>query len=104
MNAVTREPLDDKRRQAIATAFDKGMNVALWAGLMPSASAVVSPAGNRTFAALNARCNQLVRALRAGGLVAGDSVALLCSNRTEFAEVFWATRRAGLRITPLNWH
>jgi long-chain acyl-CoA synthetase len=104
VNADTREPLDDKRRQAIAAAFEKGMNVALWAQLIPTAPAIVSPAGNRTFTELNARCNQLVRAFRAGGLVAGDSVALMCSNRTEFAEVFWATRRAGLRITPLNWH
>ena len=37
-----------------------------------------------------------MRALRARGLRAGDGVALLCSNRVEFAEVFAATRRAGL--------
>jgi long-chain acyl-CoA synthetase len=31
-------------------------------------------------------------------------VALLCSNRAEFMEVLSATRRTGLRITPVNWH
>ncbi|MBL0729944.1 AMP-binding protein [Piscinibacter sp. HJYY11] len=80
------------------------MSVALWARLMPEARAIVSEAGSRSFAELNARCNQLVRMLRARGLAAGDGIALLCSNRVEFAEVFWASRRAGLRITPVNWH
>lgn len=82
----------------------RGMAVALWAQLIPQAPAIVSEAGDRSFAELNARCNQLVRALRARGLVAGDGIALMCSNRAEFAEVFWASRRAGLRITPVNWH
>ena len=79
------------------------MAVALWAKLMPDTPAIVAPAGERTFAKLNARSNQIVRALRERGLVAGDSVALMCSNRPEFAEVLWATRRAGWRITPINW-
>src|SRR6185295_19436824 len=70
---------------------------------LPQAPAVVSETGNRTYAELNARCNQLVRALREHGIAAGDGVALLCANRTEFVEVFWATRRAGIRLTPINW-
>ena len=85
-------------------AMARGVSVALWARLMPDAPAIWSPSGDRTFAELNARCNRLVRALRARGLAAGDSVALMCGNRAEFAEVFWATRRAGLRITAINWH
>lgn len=79
------------------------MTVALWAQFLPSAPAVVAATGNRTYAELNSRCNQLVRALRAHGLDAGDGVALLCANRTEFVEMFWATRRAGMRMTPINW-
>jgi hypothetical protein len=35
---------------------------------------------------------------------AGDAVALVCGNRTEFAVVRFATHRAGLRLTPVNWH
>ena len=107
MNAV-REPLDPQRRQAaqleLPAAVAKGMSIALWAKYMPDAPAVYSVTGDRTFAQLNSRCNQLVRALRARGLVAGDSVALMCTNRTEFVEVFWAVRRSGLRITAINWH
>jgi long-chain acyl-CoA synthetase len=107
MNAV-REPLDPQRRQAaqleLPAAVAKGMSIALWAKYMPDAPAVYSVTGDRTFAQLNSRCNQLVRALRARGLAAGDSVALMCTNRTEFVEVFWAVRRSGLRITAINWH
>ena len=44
-----------------------------------------------------------MRALREHGVGAGDGVALLCANRTEFVEVFWATRRSGMRMTPINW-
>ncbi|HEY7640798.1 MAG TPA: AMP-binding protein [Steroidobacteraceae bacterium] len=84
-------------------ALEKGMTVAYWAKRQPHAPAIVAATGDRTYAELNARCNQLVRALRAQGIGAGDGVALLCANRTEFAEVFWATRRAGIRMTPVNW-
>jgi long-chain acyl-CoA synthetase len=105
---AAREPLDPQRRQAaleeLSASVAKGMSIAVWAKYMPDAPAVYSASGDRTFAQLNFRCNQLVRALRSRGLVSGDSVALMCSNRTEFAEVFWAVRRSGLRITALNWH
>ena len=35
---------------------------------------------------------------------AGDGLALLCSNRPEFAETVVAVRQAGLRLTTINWH
>src|SRR5688572_11034075 len=79
------------------------MSVAFWAELQPQAPVVISVAGNRTYGELNARVNQLARALRAHGVSAGDGVALFCSNRIEFVEMFWATRRAGIRMTPINW-
>ncbi|MGY4827681.1 AMP-binding protein [Sphaerotilaceae bacterium SBD11-9] len=91
-------------QQRLAWALAHGMAVAFWAQLMPHAPALISERGDLGFAELNARSNRLARALRRRGLVAGDGVALVCSNRNEFAEVFWATRRAGLRFTPLNWH
>ncbi|HKU16546.1 MAG TPA: AMP-binding protein [Steroidobacteraceae bacterium] len=86
-----------------AAAMEKGMTVSFWARVQPHAPAIIADTGNRTYAELNARCNQLVRALRAHGVGDGDGVALLCWNRTEFVEVFWATRRAGMRLTPINW-
>jgi long-chain acyl-CoA synthetase len=86
-----------------AAALETGMTVSMWAQFQPDAPAVTGPGGERTYAELNSRCNQLVRALRANGIAAGDGVALLCANRTEFVEMFWATRRAGMRLTPINW-
>ena len=81
-----------------------GMAVAYWAQQDPSRPAVISPDGDRTFAELNGRANQLARVLRAVGLEAGDGVALLCRNRPEFAETWAACQRAGLRFTTINWH
>jgi long-chain acyl-CoA synthetase len=80
------------------------MGVAWDAREEPDRPAILSARGNRTFRELNAQTNRLVRALRARGLRPGDGVALLCSNRPEFAEVLYATVRAGFRITPINWH
>ena len=103
-----RQPLDPQALRAVqeqlSTALTCGMSVAVWARFMPGYPAIISPAGNRTFAELNARANQLVRALRAQGIRPGDGIALVCSNRPEFAEVFWAARRSGLRITAINCH
>lgn len=91
---------DDRRAERIAS----GMGLAHWAELQPDVVAVDAPTGRRTYAELNARANQLARALRARGLGPDDGVALICANRPEFAEVLAACQRAGLRMTPINWH
>ena len=78
--------------------------VAEWAQRTPSALAVCSATGDRTFAALDADANRLARALRRRGLRASDPVALLCGNRPEFVDVVHACQRAGFRLTPINWH
>jgi long-chain acyl-CoA synthetase len=57
-----------------------------------------------TFAELEANVNRLARALRHSGLELGDGVALLCSNRAEWIETYWATQRCGFRLIPVNWH
>lgn len=80
------------------------MTLEEWASETPDATAIVSDLGNRTFADLNAAANQLAHALRALGLKAGDGVAMLCSNRPEFAEVYFACQRSGLRLTPIGSH
>ena len=81
-----------------------GMLLSWWAQERPDTVAITAPTGARTFAELNGRANQLARALRRRGLAAGDSVALVCTNRAEFAEVWAACIRAGFRLTPVNWH
>jgi len=93
----------------MASAASIGMAIAVWAKLMPAYPAVIAVGADLsfaqlTFAELNARANRWVRLLRSRGLRAGDGVALLCANRCEFAEVLWATRRGGWRLTPVNWH
>jgi long-chain acyl-CoA synthetase len=94
------------RRTEIAAgdAARFGMSVAVTAREAPGRLAVAAPAGSRSFDELNARANQLVAALGAAGVGRGDAVALLCSNRAEFAEVWAASLRAGLRLTAINWH
>ncbi|TDJ09446.1 MAG: acyl-CoA synthase [Deltaproteobacteria bacterium] len=81
-----------------------GMTLAWHAREVPDQPAILSPAGDRSFDQLNARANQIVRALRVRGLRAGDRVALMCSNRPEFAEVYAAVQRSGLHLIPINWH
>lgn len=85
-------------------AAAQGMVLAWHAAQAPEKPAIISEHGNRTFGELNARTNKLVRALRRRGLKAGDAVALMCSNRPEFAEAIAACQRAGFRMTPINWH
>jgi long-chain acyl-CoA synthetase len=85
-------------------AAAQGMLVAWWAARKPDRPALYTAYGDRTYGELNANINRLVRALRARGLHAGDSVALMCTNRPEFLEVLYAAQRSGLRLTPINWH
>ena len=82
-----------------------GMGLSVWAEVQPDKACVIDPDGRvRSFAEVNANANRLVRRLRQAGLTAGDSVAVLASNRGEFVEILLATMRGGFRITPINWH
>src|SRR5512139_121087 len=86
-------------------AAANGMDVARVAAHHPDRLAVISEEhGKRTFCELNRRANQLVGALRTRGVRDGDHVALLCSNRPEFAEMVVATNRSGIILSPVNWH
>jgi long-chain acyl-CoA synthetase len=75
-----------------------------WATTTPDAPAIISAAGDRTFAALDANANRLARALRSRGLEPGDAVALVAPNEPVFAETFYACQRGGFRLTTVNWH
>ena len=80
------------------------MSVAWIAAHSPERTALLSTHGDRTYAELNANSNRLVRVLRAAGLGEGDVVAVICSNRPEFAETYFAVQRSGMVLTPVNWH
>jgi len=77
---------------------------AFWAEVKPDRTAVYDRFGEHSYAKINGNSNRLARLFREAGLKPGDSVALFCSNRAEFIETLNATRRSGLRITPVNWH
>ena len=107
MTATSRAVVDDPERWRARSR--EGMAVAHWAEVAPDRVAIVPTVDEhrgdaRTYEQLNGRINQLVRALRARGLRAGDGVAALIPNRTAFVEVYWACLRAGWRFTPINWH
>lgn len=85
-----------------APAF--GMTLAVRAREAPNRAAILASSGDRSFDDLNAHANQFARALRRRGVKPGDGVTLLCANRAEFLEAYYAALRSGLRITPINWH
>jgi len=85
-------------------SIEQGMSTAYYAQHYGDQPAVIEADRVTSFAQLNARANQLARALRQRGLKVGDAVALLCSNRLEFVDVIIALERSGLRITPINTH
>src|SRR6478672_684111 len=89
---------------ALEQAALHGMVVAHVASRFPNKLAVASPFGSRTFAELNARVNQFARLLRANGIGAGDSMALVSRNRPAFVEAYLAALRTGIRFTPVNFH
>jgi long-chain acyl-CoA synthetase len=97
------DPMQDLMSRLSAAALD-GMTASVWADVKGEEIAVFDPHGTRTFRQLNDNANRLVRFLRRQGVVAGDSIALLCSNRAEFCEVVSAALRGGYRFTPVNWH
>ena len=102
MTDTTEAP--NPERERFMEAVSSGMSLAYWANRQPDAAAIVSEAGDRTFAELNANANRLVRALRARGVEAGDGAAMMVANRPEFAEIIAAAQRSGIRLTPINWH
>src|SRR3972149_10338722 len=82
-----------------------GMQPPIWAELQPDRIAIYDYTNqNRPFGELNANANRVARILRNAGLKPGDAIPLACSNRAEFCDVLMAALRAGLRMTPVNWH
>jgi len=55
-----------------------------------------------TFDALEQRANRAAHALRGLGLRAGDRLAMVCDNRPDFLDVFWAAQRTGIVLVALS--
>ncbi|MGI9578272.1 MAG: AMP-binding protein [Microthrixaceae bacterium] len=71
----------------------------------PDEVALVMDDGRRvTRGELLARSNALVHGLRAQGMQAGDSLAVVQPNDLPMVELYFAAMQAGFRITPINHH
>ncbi len=76
---------------------------AAWADRRPDAVALGSGAGRATsYGALLARAEALRAALRAGGLEAGEGVALLLPSGADLVAAFYAAASLGAIATPLD--
>ncbi|MFQ5826863.1 MAG: AMP-binding protein, partial [Dehalococcoidia bacterium] len=68
----------------------------------PQKAALISGAARHSFGELDGRANSLANALLAGGVRAGDRVAILADNCSEYAEVLVAAARGGFVVVPLS--
>ena len=66
--------------------------------------ALVDDTGTRTWAELDERVNRLINNLRASGIEAGDTIAIIAGNCNEWFEVAFACANAGITYVPVNWH
>lgn len=57
-----------------------------------------------SFSELEARSRRLSQLFRSHGLKAGDAIAILMENRSDYLIITWAAQRSGLYFTPVNWH
>lgn len=69
----------------------------------PNKPAFVLGSASLTFSQYNERVNRLANALLDRGLGKGDRVAVLSSNRLEFAETYGAAEKGGFIAVPLNY-
>ncbi len=77
------------------------------ARLTPGATALVEAPGGRsyTYAELDERAGRWATLLRLGlGMEPGDRVGVLCGNRLEFLDVFFAAPKSGIVVVPFNTH
>jgi long-chain acyl-CoA synthetase len=72
------------------------------ARLTPDRPAVVMRPHVLSYAALDARSNQIAHGLRALGVRPGDRVALSCPNTPHFPPAYFGILKAGGVVVPLN--
>jgi acyl-CoA synthetase (AMP-forming)/AMP-acid ligase II len=72
----------------------------------PDRLAVIEHATGRTltYRELEDRSARLAGLWRQRGIGRGDHVAVLLENQAEYFVVAWAAQRAGVYLTPVNWH
>lgn len=97
--------MTDYATVSVEEAALTGMASAVHAAVKPGTMAVTDQHGKvLTWSELNGKANQLANYFLSLGIGGDDGVALLCGNRVEYAIVFMAALRSGVRLTPINWH
>ena len=66
--------------------------------------ALIDAAGSCTWSELDQRVNRIVNSLRAAGVAAGETVALIAGNCRAWFEVALACSHGGWTYVPVNWH
>ncbi len=66
--------------------------------------ALVDDDSSRTWVEVDGRVNRLANGLRAAGLAAGDTLAVVVGNCCEWFEVTLACAHIGVTFVPVNWH
>ncbi len=69
-----------------------------------AAPALIDDFGTTSWRDFDSRVDRRLHALRAAGLRAGDSFALLSGNRRELFELMAAASHGSWRYVPVNWH
>jgi long-chain acyl-CoA synthetase len=86
-------------------AVSEQLRFELFAAREPHAPAVVDPRERRwSRGEIAALANRLANALRAAGLVAGDTVAIAAPNCAEYLAAYFGARSTGCYVVPINWH
>ncbi|AIT79797.1 acyl-CoA synthetase [Novosphingobium pentaromativorans] len=55
-----------------------------------------------SYAELERRANRFAHGLRSLGMASGDTIAIVCDNRPEYLDLYWAAQRAGLVLVPVS--
>ncbi|SEP87234.1 AMP-binding enzyme C-terminal domain-containing protein [Solimonas aquatica] len=69
----------------------------------PQHTALIDPAGRRSFADLERSSNGIASSLRAHGIAAGAHIGFLGKNSCRYFELLFGAAKAGCSIVPLNW-
>ena len=80
------------------------MHPRIHAETRPDAPALIMAGSGETvtYGELEARANRGAHALRALGLHVGDTICMVCDNRPDFFDIFWATQRSGIVLVPTS--
>ena len=72
------------------------------AAAVPERAVAITVDSSISYAALEARARTVAQRLRRSGIRRGDRVGLLCDNRIEWLEVFFAAAAIGAIVVPFS--